>query len=163
MRFASLRRTAVLAVAAAGLVVTSGCFGSFQLTRKVYNWNKTVSPDKWVQELVFIGLSIVPVYSVAGFADVIFANAVEFWTGTNPVASSQTQRPDGTTLIQRGNADANGQTLTIDEVKNGETLSTTTLSVPSSQESVTVTTRFKDGRVFTKTLVRTEAGAITLQ
>ena len=56
MRLASVRRTAVLAVAAAGLVVTSGCFGSFQLTRKLYTWKKNVSPDKWVQELVFLGL-----------------------------------------------------------------------------------------------------------
>ncbi len=163
MRIASLRRTATLAVAAAGLVVTSGCFGSFQLTRKVYSWNKSVSPDKWVQELVFLGLYIVPVYGLAGLADVVFANTVEFWTGTNPVASARTQRPDGATLIQHGTTTSEGKTLTIEEVKDGVTLSTTTIEMPNSQESVTVTTRFKDGHSVTKTLVRSEAGAITLQ
>jgi hypothetical protein len=163
MRIAPLRRTAVLAVAAAGLVVTSGCFGSFQLTRKVYAWNKSVSSDKFVQELVFLGLNIIPIYGFAGFADAVFANTVEFWTGTNPVASARTQRPDGSALIQHGSTDASGKTLTIEEVKDGETLSTTTIVVPNSQESVTVSTRFKDGRVITKTLARAEDGAITLQ
>lgn len=163
MRFSSLRRSAVLAVVATGLVVTSGCFGSFQLTRKLYTWNKNVSPDKWVQELVFLGLYIVPVYGVAGFADLVFANSVEFWTGTNPVASARTLRPDGAALVQRGETTAEGKTLTIDEVKDGETLSTTTIAVPNSQESVTVTTRFKDGRTVTKTISRAEDGAITLQ
>lgn len=163
MRLASIRRTAVLGLVAAGLVTTSGCFGSFQLTRKLYNWNANVSSDKFVRELVFLGLYIVPVYGVAGFADLVFANSVEFWTGTNPVASARTQAPNGNTLIQHAETTAEGKTLTIDEVKDGETLSTTTLSIPNSQDEVTVSTRFKDGRVVTKTLVRNADGAITLQ
>lgn len=162
MRAAPFRRTALLAVAATGLLVSTGCFGSFQLTRKVYNWNKTVSPDKFVQELVFLGLNIVPVYGVASLADAVFANTVEFWTGTNPVASARTLRPDGTALVQHGETTAEGKTLTIEEVKDGETLSTTTLRVPSTQETVTVSTRFKDGRTVTKTLSRQADGSLTL-
>lgn len=163
MRLASFRRRAVLAVAAMGLVASTGCIGSFQLTRKVYSWNKSVSSDKFVQELVFLGLNIVPVYGIATFADAVFANSVEFWTGTNPVASARTIRPDGTTLIQHAETTADGKTLTIEEVKAGETLSTTTVSVPNSQETVTVTTTYKDGRVFSKTLARGADGAVTLQ
>lgn len=163
MRMGSIRRTAVLGLVAAGLVTTSGCFGSFQLTRKLYNWNANVSQDKFVRELVFLGLYIVPVYGIAGFADLVFANSVEFWTGTNPVASARTQTPTGSTLIQHAETTAEGKTLTIDEVKDGETLSTTTLSIPNSQDEVTVSTRFKDGRVVTKTLARNAVGAITLQ
>lgn len=163
MRLAAFRRRAVLAAAAVGLVASTGCFGSFQLTRKVYNWNKTVSSDKWVQELVFLGLNIVPIYGVASFADAVFANTVEFWTGTNPVASARTARPDGSALIQHAETTADGKTLTIEEVKAGETLSTTTISVPNTEETVTVTTTYKDGRVFTKTLARGADGAVTLQ
>jgi len=98
MRVTSFRRRALLAVAALGLVASTGCIGSFQLTRKVYNWNKTVSPDKFVQELVFLGLNIVPVYSIATLADAVFANSVEFWTGTNPVASARTQSINETAI-----------------------------------------------------------------
>ena len=162
MRLAVLRRRAILAVAAAGLVTSTGCIGSFTLSRKVYNWNKGVSPDKFVQELVFLSMLIVPVYEIALLADGVFANSVEFWTGSNPVASARTVRPDGTTLLQHGETSAEGKTLTIEEVKDGETLSTTTLSMPQSQETVTVTTTYKDGRVFSKTLGRTADGAITV-
>jgi hypothetical protein len=108
-------------------------------------------------------LNIVPVYSVATLADAVFANTVEFWTGENPVASARTLRPDGTALIQHAETTAEGKTLTIQEVKGGETLSTTTVSVPNTQETVTVTTTHKDGRVFTKTLARGADGAVTLQ
>lgn len=160
MRVTSFRRRTLLAVAALGLVASTGCIGSFQLTRKVYNWNKTVSPDKFVQELVFLGLNIVPVYSIATLADAVFANSVEFWTGTNPVASARTLRPDGTALVQHGETTAEGKTLTIEEVKDGETLSTTTISVPNVQETVTVSTRYKDGRTVTKTLSRGADGSI---
>lgn len=163
MRLASFRRRAVLAVAAVGLIASTGCIGSFQLTRKVYSWNTTVSADKFVQEVVFLALNIVPVYGVATLADAVFANTVEFWTGENPVASARTLRPDGTALIQNAETTAEGKTLTIREVKAGETLSTTTVSVPNTRETVTVRTTYKDGRVFTKTLARTADGAITLQ
>lgn len=163
MRFATLRRRALFATVAVGVLASTGCIGSFTLSRKVYSWNTGVSPDKFVQELVFIGMLVVPVYEVALLADGIFANTVEFWTGSNPVANARTVRPDGTTLIQRGETGAAGKTLTIVEVKAGETLSTTTLSVPDARQSVHVTTTFKDGRVFSKTLVRGVDGAITLQ
>lgn len=78
-----------LAVTCAGLflVTTStGCFGSFPILRNVYNWNKTVSSDKWVRWLVFLGLNIIPVYGVVSLVDAIFSNSVEFWTGRNPMA-----------------------------------------------------------------------------
>ncbi len=53
MRIGSVRRTAVLALVAAGLTSTTGCIGSMQLSGKLYTWNKGVSSDKWVQEVVF--------------------------------------------------------------------------------------------------------------
>ena len=64
---------------------STGCLGSFNLTKKVYNWNKSVG-DKFVNELVFIAFLIVPVYSISLFIDGIILNSLEFWTGNNPVA-----------------------------------------------------------------------------
>ena len=90
MRFARFRRTAVLALSAAAVLGTSACFGSFNLTRKLYGFNKDVSKDKFVRELVFLGLNIVPVYGIAGFIDAVVANTVEFWTGENPVTMGST-------------------------------------------------------------------------
>ncbi len=159
----SLRRAAILSVATFGLLSSSACFGSFQLTRKVYAWNKAVSPDKFVQELVFLGLNIVPVYWFAGAADAIFANSVEFWTGTNPVASARTLRPDGTALVQTGTTTTERKTLVIDEVKEGVTLSTTTITNRIGEDAVTIETRFKDGRTVSKTLMRQADGNIVME
>lgn len=85
---------------------TTGCFGSFQLTRKVYQFNREVSPDKWIRELVFLALAIFPVYGAATFLDAVIFNSVEFWTGNNPVlakngASRKITTADGTAVLTR--------------------------------------------------------------
>jgi len=69
------------------LFAISGCFGSFNLTKKVYKFNEGVG-GKWVQELVFLVMVIVPVYGVATFIDAIVLNTIEFWTGENPVSAA---------------------------------------------------------------------------
>lgn len=66
-------------------VLFTGCFGSFGLTKAVYNFNKGLG-DKLVQEAVFIGMLIIPVYAAAGFVDIWILNTVEFWTGSNPLS-----------------------------------------------------------------------------
>lgn len=85
-RLARLSLAALLAVSAAG---TTGCFGKFSLTRKLYAWNTGVGGNKFVTNLVFWGLCIIPVYELAGAGDLIVLNAVEFWTGSNPVADAR--------------------------------------------------------------------------
>jgi hypothetical protein len=96
---ASARRSIALAVLLAVLPLAGGCFGSFHITRKVYNFNKSASPNKWVRWCLFLGMNIIPVYWVATFGDAIFANAVEFWTGSNPIVVKLEPRtlvgPDG--------------------------------------------------------------------
>ncbi len=67
----------------------TGCFGSFQLTRSVYQWNESVTPNKFAQTLLFYGMNVVPVYSAAGFLDLVVFNLVEFWSGTNPIAMAE--------------------------------------------------------------------------
>ncbi len=66
-------------------IFSTGCFGKFQLLKKVYKVNEEISQDKWIRWLAFLGLNIVPIYGIAVFVDVIFANSVEFWTGENPI------------------------------------------------------------------------------
>src|SRR5690606_39851280 len=102
MRHRNLRRTAVLAVVATAMLGTSGCFGSFNLTRKVWAFNKNVSEDKFVQELVFLGIGVIlPVYGVAALIDGLVVNSIEFWTGENPVMMSKETRIDGATRVER--------------------------------------------------------------
>lgn len=73
----------------ATVVLLSSCTGSFQLANKVHTFNREIE-DKWVEEFVFIGLSALQVYSVTLFIDLVYLNAVEFWTGENPLSASKT-------------------------------------------------------------------------
>lgn len=69
------------------LVTAFGCYGSFQLVNKVYKFNGTLG-SKWVNELGFLVMVIVPVYGVATFIDAVILNTIEFWTGKNPMAAN---------------------------------------------------------------------------
>lgn len=77
---------------ASSMMFTS-CIGSFSLTNKVLSWNKQVG-SKFVNELVFFALWIVPVYELSAMADFLVINSIEFWSGSNPVTAS-TQIIDG--------------------------------------------------------------------
>lgn len=93
--------TALVALA----IASSGCFGSFNLTRKLYHWNDTVSQDKWIKELVFIVFVWVPVYGIAGLGDAIVFNTIEFWSGENPI---EAKTPGKTMLAQPSVGGTNG-------------------------------------------------------
>lgn len=72
----------------------SSCIGSFALTNRLLSWNKTIG-NKFVNELVFVAFWILPVYEVAGAADFLVINSIEFWSGDNPMAMG-TKRIEGT-------------------------------------------------------------------
>ena len=67
------------------MLMQTGCFGSFGLTKEVYKFNSHLG-EKWVKELAFVALGLCQVYTVAFVADVVILNSIEFWTGSNPVA-----------------------------------------------------------------------------
>ncbi|GHT17341.1 hypothetical protein AGMMS4956_20780 [Bacteroidia bacterium] len=77
---------AAIALGVSALVMSS-CIGSFALTGNVYNWNKTVTNQKFVNELVFLALCAVPVYEISLFIDGFILNLIEFWTGKSPMAN----------------------------------------------------------------------------
>lgn len=82
------KKIVVLVLVATMAVMSVGCYGSFALTKKVYNWNGSLG-NKWVIELVYLVISY-PVYGVAGFIDSVILNSIEFWTGTNPMSATLT-------------------------------------------------------------------------
>ena len=54
------------------------------------NQFKTVSQsigNKFVNELVYLACNIIPVYGVCYLADAVVINSIEFWSGSNPMAS----------------------------------------------------------------------------
>ena len=98
------------AILIAGMSVSlTGCYGSFSLTKKVYNWNGGVG-DKFVNEAVFLALNIIPVYGVCTFIDAVFLNTIEFWTGKKSLALKEginkvnIKGKELTILLNKGNA-----------------------------------------------------------
>ena len=84
-----IQKLTIAALLFALSLTMTGCFGNFQLTRNVYQWNENVTADKFAQTLLFYGMNVVPVYSTAAFLDFFVFNLVEFWTGSNPLAMAE--------------------------------------------------------------------------
>jgi hypothetical protein len=83
-----IRTFVMIALIAVMGVALTGCYGSFALTKKVYEFNGSMG-NKFVNEAVFLAFCIIPVYEVSAFVDAIVLNLVEFWTGSNPLALHQ--------------------------------------------------------------------------
>lgn len=125
------QRIVVLALA---LAVT-GCYGPFRLTKKIHAWNGTVG-EKWVNELVFLGLNVLPVYPFAALGDAIIFNSIEFWGGNNPIAKRTVEGGDKQVVLTSLDS---GETLRVDGFERGR---------PSGS---LVFSREKDGRLSAKT------------
>jgi hypothetical protein len=93
-------RTWIIAIALAlSLSTTTSCYGSFEMTRNLHQWNGQATDNKFVNWLLFVGLVIIPVYEISLLVDGFVFNSVEFWTGNNPARSGRLvleQRDDGT-------------------------------------------------------------------
>lgn len=136
-----------LVVGVAVAVLQSGCFGSFQLVRGLYGFNRDVSQSALVQEIVFLALVILPVYSLAALGDALIFNTIEFWTGDNPVARRQIVLPDG----RLATLESDGDDVVVTTA--GETLrlrrSEGRISVLRGTEEVAAVTGTPDGAVVT--------------
>lgn len=74
----------------------TSCFvGSFGCMNKMFEWNYEVSDNRYIAAL--IGIILGPIeFAVGGFLDTVIFNSMEFWTGSNPMASTQVvQGSDG--------------------------------------------------------------------
>ena len=101
-----------------GLIQTS-CMGKFALLKKLYSWNEKATGNKFLDNLLFWILNIVPVYGFVVFVDAFILNLIEFWTGANPVAMNEGDR------IERKMSNRNESFLAIAtknkmEIKFGE-------------------------------------------
>ena len=104
--FVTRRSIATGMVLVALLATTSACYGPFNLTRSVYKWNGNVKgsgevSEKWMKEIIFLALVILPVYQLSSLADAFIFNSIEFWTGQNPVKVSQSPS-NGTKTVRVG-------------------------------------------------------------
>ncbi|MBQ8037467.1 MAG: DUF3332 family protein [Proteobacteria bacterium] len=85
-----------------------GCFGSFGLTRLLYNFNKNVHSNVFVQTLVMWCFTVIPAYPVVMWLDWMIINIIEFFMGSNPLGGNFEYIPgeDGTITAVNENGDA---------------------------------------------------------
>lgn len=96
-----IRRSMAVGVVLVLFSASTACYGPFNLTRTVHKWNGTVKGSgevsaKWMKELIFLALVIVPVYQVSTLADVLVFNSIEFWSGDNPIKVADQDVPGDT-------------------------------------------------------------------
>lgn len=77
-----------------GVLMTTGCFGHFALTTKLWQVNASLG-SKWVQSLVFWVLAIIPAYEFAALLDTFIFNVIEFWGGHNVLSAGNPNPPPG--------------------------------------------------------------------
>ena len=72
----------------ASVIMLTGCYGSNACFNKLHKWNGSLG-NKWLNSIVyFLGFWIFPVYGIClWLVDGLVLNTVEFWTGSNPLAS----------------------------------------------------------------------------
>ena len=93
--------------------LSTGCLGSFAITKKLYRWNQSATGNKYLDNGVFWVLNIIPVYEIVVFVDVVILNLVEFWSGSNPMAMAPGEIEKG---IVKGN-DGNTYEMTVTQNK----------------------------------------------
>ena len=77
----------IVTLLCAGMIVLSGCYGKNACFNKLHDWNGTLG-NKWLNSIVHFFLQIFGVYWIClGLIDGLVLNTIEFWTGSNPLAS----------------------------------------------------------------------------
>ncbi|UZO81606.1 DUF3332 domain-containing protein [Aquimarina sp. ERC-38] len=82
-------KKATICVMLSASVLFTSCLGSFSAFNGLKDWNQEITDNKFINNLVFWALNIVPVYGLFFFGDVVIFNLMEFWTGSNPIAMNE--------------------------------------------------------------------------
>lgn len=123
-------------------VLFSSCIGSFSLSNKLLAWNQTID-NKFVNEVVFVALWIVPVYEISMLADILVLNSIEFWSGENPVQAGIVKQVQGENAIYTVETLENGYHIENekgDEMNLVYDKATNTWSATTDKESVKLVT-----------------------
>ncbi len=97
-----MKKTKLIVLGLTASLLFSNCLGSFTAFNKLKDWNQGLTESKFLDNLIFWGLWIVPAYELFFLGDAVIFNVVEFWSGSNPVAMNdgdiETQ-----TIVKNGN------------------------------------------------------------
>ncbi len=81
--------TLVLALALVG----TGCIGPNNAFQSANSWNSRATDSKWWNELIFVGMWIIPVYPITLLGDIVIFNSIEFFGEENPIREPRPYTP----------------------------------------------------------------------
>ncbi len=172
----TMKRSLLSLSMTAVLVVTTGCMGSFALTKAVYGWNDSVTGSKHVNNIIFWVLGVLQVYGFTMAADLVVLNTIEFWTGTKLLGDASDPAANDTRVVVKDHGDGtitverDGATYVIAEdgvdrvtiVKDGELVGSARKEADGS-----VTAYDVDGNALAiapaETVMAAEAGVVVTQ
>ena len=73
------------------VVLTTGCIGPMNAFNSILSWNTRATQSKWWNEVIFIPMSFVYPFLMAG--DVLIFNSIYWWSGTNPIDPPKSDAP----------------------------------------------------------------------
>jgi hypothetical protein len=142
-----MKRMKILVASAVVLsFLASGCIGSFVAFNKLRTWNQTATNEKWVNEVIFLGLHFIPVYGIAAFADIIIFNSIEFWTGENPMEKATFSMDGDKKVVQKFSRDDNGRHMQVLYYEKEELKHTLSLHQMTGSSTLTGQLAWTDGR-----------------
>lgn len=106
-----MKKTRLLVYLLTLTFLSTSCIGSYSTFNSLKNWNKQVSDSKFVNNLLFWGLWIVPAYELSIIGDTIIFNVIEFWSGSNPIAMNEGD-------MEKQTIEKNGNTYEMIATKN---------------------------------------------
>ena len=68
----------------AGLL-TSSCLGPNNAFNALNSWNGQATKSNALNEIIFLGLVIIPVYGLVWIGDVLIFNTIDYWGKENPI------------------------------------------------------------------------------
>ena len=64
---------------------SASCLGPDNAYRSVKNWNAELANEDWINEALYIGMHILPVYPLLLLGDIVVFNTIGYWSGENPI------------------------------------------------------------------------------
>lgn len=119
-------------------LVAAGCYGSFALTTKLYDFNGSVR-DPVARSIVTVPL--LGIYIMTGIGDAFLFNPIEFWSGKNPIEEEiEHPRPKGKRksslgedlFVHTSHRTASGLEVRTDSYRQGSLVRSLTVHVPSA-------------------------------
>lgn len=83
-----MRRT-LIALTLVSTLLLGSCVGSYRAFNGLSSWNTRATDSKWWNEVIHLGLWIIPVYEVVFLGDILIFNSIEFWSGSNALAEPE--------------------------------------------------------------------------